>query len=43
MTTEQRTSDPSAADAPMTARMTIGGESVDAADGQTLPAKRWNG
>src|SRR5437773_12473160 len=36
MTTEQRTSDPSAADAPRTARMMIGGESVDAADGQTF-------
>ena len=36
MTTDQRTTDAIASDAPTTARMVIGGESVDAADGQTF-------
>ena len=36
MTTEQRAPDAAATDAPTTARMVIGGESVDAADGQTF-------
>ena len=35
MTTEQRAPD-AATDAPTAARMMIGGESVDAADGQTF-------
>jgi betaine-aldehyde dehydrogenase len=38
MTTEQRTPESAASDAPRTARMMIGGESVDAADGQTFDA-----
>src|SRR4029078_12280084 len=36
MTTEQRAPDSAATDAPTIARMVIGGESVDAADGQTV-------
>ena len=36
MTTEQRAPDSAATDAPTIARMVIGGESVDAADGQTF-------
>ena len=36
MTTEQQASDSSATAAPTTSRMMIGGESVDAADGQTF-------
>src|SRR6202795_4862412 len=36
MTTEQRAPDTTATEAPTTARMMIGGESVDAADGKTF-------
>src|SRR3954447_20024940 len=36
MTTDQREPTPAASDTPTTARMMIGGESVDAADGQTF-------
>jgi acyl-CoA reductase-like NAD-dependent aldehyde dehydrogenase len=36
MTTEQRTPETSASDAPTAARMMIGGESVDAAEGKTF-------
>ena len=36
MTTDQRAPDSAASDTPTTARMVIGGESVDAADGQTF-------
>ena len=36
MTTEQQTPGAAATDGPTTARMIIGGESVDAADGQTF-------
>ena len=36
MTTEQQTTDATAPDGPKVARMMIGGESVDAADGQTF-------
>src|SRR5260221_8770840 len=36
MTTDQRAPDGAATDTPTTARMMIGGESVDAADGQTF-------
>jgi acyl-CoA reductase-like NAD-dependent aldehyde dehydrogenase len=36
MTTEQQTPGGAATDGPTTARMVIGGESVDAADGQTF-------
>jgi betaine-aldehyde dehydrogenase len=36
MTTDQRAPHPAATDSPITARMVIGGESADAADGQTF-------
>jgi acyl-CoA reductase-like NAD-dependent aldehyde dehydrogenase len=36
MTTEQRAPDEAATEAPQTAQMMVGGESVDAADGQTF-------
>src|SRR4051812_50229439 len=36
MTTDARTSETPTTDAPTTARMVIGGEAVDAADGQTF-------